>query len=109
VNILTNARDASTHNDNVTIATEVLDHSIRVHVVDQGHGIPTGNPNRIFEPFFTTKDPDKGTGLGLAIVSNIMEEHHGTITADRVSDAGGTRVTLRLPIYYSDFPLASLD
>ena len=43
----------------------------------------------------TTKP--KGTGLGLAIVKKIVEEHGGMIEIENI-DAGGTRVSVVLPV-----------
>lgn len=98
INLLSNAQDASKNGDEVLITNRLEEDTIAVEILDQGHGIPAGSDRRIFEPFFTTKDPDRGTGLGLAIVATIIEEHHGAITAERVSEIGGTRVVIKLPV-----------
>ena len=97
VTLLANAQDASAPGATVLVEAGNLDDTIVIHITDQGEGIPGDQVNRIFDPFYTTKDPDKGTGLGLAIVTTIVNEHHGEISVERVSDAGGTRVILRLP------------
>ena len=109
VNLLSNALDASKEQDEVTITAHSKDKSIEISIEDQGHGIPATNLSRIFEPFYTTKEPDQGTGLGLAIVSTIVEEHHGSIAAEPVSNNGGTRVILHLPEYSHDLHLTSPD
>jgi signal transduction histidine kinase len=38
-----------------------------------------------------------GMGVGLAICHGIIEEHHGTITAENTSD-GGAVFTIALPL-----------
>lgn len=98
VNILTNARDASEPGGNVSVDAMMIDNHVEIIIIDQGHGISQAHLKQVFEPFFTTKDPGQGTGLGLAIVSSILEEHHGSITAEPAADTG-TRVTIKLPKY----------
>jgi two-component system NtrC family sensor kinase len=66
-----------------------------VTVTDTGEGIPPEVLGEIFRPFFTTKA--KGTGLGLSLVQQVVEQHHGQISAQ--SRAGvGTTFSLLLPI-----------
>lgn len=69
---------------------------VRVHVKDNGSGIPGEVLDHIFEPFFTTKPEGKGTGLGLVIVKRILEECGGTIDVDG-RKGGGTVVTVDIP------------
>ena len=99
VNLLSNAQDASLAHNEVQITGHVEDEVVVITIIDQGHGISSSHLKRIFEPFFTTKDPGEGTGLGLAIVTMIIEEHHGSITAESAGESGGTRVIIRLPQY----------
>ncbi len=102
INLVGNARDASSDGDKVTIRTMEDDHRILLTVEDQGSGIDQSLKDRLFEPFFTTKSPGKGTGLGLALVYSIIEEHYGQITVDSPIDEAtqrGTRFTITLPRY----------
>lgn len=64
-------------------------------ILDQGCGIDEDTCRHLFEPFWTTKPA--GTGLGLATVYRIVEGHGGMIQADP-RDAGGTMMTLLLPM-----------
>jgi signal transduction histidine kinase len=41
---------------------------------------------RLFLPYFSTKQ--RGTGLGLAIAAKIIQEHQGTIRAEKNVPAG---------------------
>lgn len=99
VNILNNARDASPKGGVISINGAIESGVVVIRIKDDGHGISIENINRMFDPFFTTKDPGQGTGLGLAIVSSIIDEHHGSISAESPSDGKGTLVTVRLPEY----------
>lgn len=63
-------------------------HYVRIHVRDQGQGIPDENLHHIFEPFFTTKEVGKGTGLGLSISYGIVEEHGGWIDVQSQPGSG---------------------
>ena len=50
-------------------------------VEDNGPGFPEDLMDQMFEPYVTTND--KGTGLGLAIVKKIVEEHNGSLFAEK--------------------------
>lgn len=109
INLLSNARDASSNGGAIRIKTSATTQTIELLVEDDGSGIPKAIIDRLFEPFFTTKDPGKGTGLGLALVYSIVEEHYGQITIDSPADPEhqrGTRFRVTLPRYI-DAPSAA--
>ncbi len=93
LNVVNNALEAmDSTGGQLTVTTRRADGDVAIVVRDQGPGIE--DVDRIFEPYYTTKP--KGTGLGLAIARQILEEHHGRITAEsRVGH--GTTVQIRLP------------
>lgn len=100
INLLSNARDASTAGGAIRVKTESSAETVELLVEDEGSGIPKAIIDRLFEPFFTTKDPGQGTGLGLALVYSIVEEHYGQITVDSPADSArqrGTRFRVTLP------------
>jgi PAS domain S-box-containing protein len=67
---------------------------VAITIADTGGGITPDHLSKIFDPFFTTKP--RGTGLGLAVCHKIIQEHHGTITAQ--SEPGrGTAFVITLP------------
>jgi nitrogen fixation/metabolism regulation signal transduction histidine kinase len=68
---------------------------LRLHVEDNGPGIPEALRPTIFDPYVT--HTAGGTGLGLAIVKKIVVEHGGTIAAGS-SPLGGARITITLPL-----------
>ncbi len=68
--------------------------TVKVAVIDQGHGIPQEVRNHLFSSFFSTKE--EGMGMGLNICRTAIEFHGGTLThAD--NPAGGTIFTFSLP------------
>jgi signal transduction histidine kinase len=73
-NLIENARAAG---GRVAIEAECRDRSVRVHVCDDGPGIPPDIRDRLFLPFVSRRAG--GTGLGLAIVAKIMQAHGGSV------------------------------
>lgn len=64
---------------------------------DNGPGIRDEHRDKIFEPFFTTKPSGQGTGLGLSISRRIVEEHGGSLRAEKGIGSGAAFV-LDLPL-----------
>ena len=93
-NLLVNAlqalegRGGAVHVDSSVSATHV-----RLHVQDDGPGVPAELRAKIFEPLFTTKA--RGIGLGLAVSRSLAEANGGTLTLDE--SERGARFTLSLP------------
>ncbi|MCX2983088.1 hypothetical protein EYC98_19680 [Halieaceae bacterium IMCC14734] len=100
VNLLGNARDASSEKGLVVIDSTSREQQVTCTVTDHGSGISEQDLKQVFEPFFTTKDPGQGTGLGLSLVYSIMEDLNGHIQLDSPLEDGysGTCVTLNLSI-----------
>lgn len=98
MNLMTNAAQAIEHADGkLLLKTEADEQWVRVHIQDNGKGIPAENLKKIFDPFFTTKAIGEGTGLGLSISFQIIQAHGGEIKVS--SEPGrGTRFVISLPI-----------
>ena len=56
---------------------------VELCVADTGPGLTDEMRERLFLPYFSTKQ--RGTGLGLAIAAKILQEHHGSIRAEKNS------------------------
>ncbi|MEL0028035.1 MAG: ATP-binding protein, partial [Perlucidibaca sp.] len=101
INLLSNARDASTLRGEILVRAERHGSMVRIEVEDFGHGLPDGDiRDTLFEPFVTTKPAGKGTGLGLALVHGIIEAHQGRVQLidKRDYDQGnGVIVQITLP------------
>ena len=76
-NLLENARLAVTGAGQVHVDADTTADSVRLHVCDNGPGVPEEIRARLFEPF-ASRSPG-GTGLGLAIVARIMAAHGGAV------------------------------
>ncbi len=61
----------------VGVDVEVGDGVVRVHVADDGPGVPEDVRDRLFQPFASRRAG--GTGLGLPIVHKVVEAHGGTV------------------------------
>lgn len=67
---------------------------VRLHITDEGCGIPPDTIEKIFDPYFSTKA--SGTGLGLATAYSIILRHNGAIKVNSTSGTG-TTFTIYLP------------
>jgi two-component system, NtrC family, nitrogen regulation sensor histidine kinase NtrY len=69
------------------ISTRLLDSGmIELSVADTGPGLNDDMRERLFLPYFSTKQ--RGTGLGLSIAAQILQEHQGSIRAEKNVPAG---------------------
>ena len=59
---------------------------VELTIADTGSGLTDEMRERLFLPYFSTKQ--RGTGLGLAIAAKIIQEHQGTIRAEKNDPAG---------------------
>lgn len=99
VNLLRNAREAGSPEDEVEVGARADDRSLTIEVRDRGRGMDAGELARALVPFHSTK-PD-GSGLGLALCREILEAHGGDL---RLSprEGGGLVVACRIPLAGGD-------
>jgi len=101
LNLVSNARDATTSEGVIRIETCTLDLTEPSEVLeagpfatlaisDTGTGMDTDTQQLIFDPFYTTKGVGKGTGLGLATVYGIVQSCAGEIRVDSQVNCGST-------------------
>src|SRR5687767_2075467 len=99
LNLFFNAIEVMTPGGRLTVQTRSLrpQKEVLLAVKDTGPGIDPQILPRIFDPFITSKHT--GTGLGLTITHDIIEQHHGRITAENDTDGqGGAIFKVWLPI-----------
>lgn len=87
--------------ERVVVETESQDGTVRLHVCDDGPGVPADLRERVFEPF-VSRSPG-GTGLGLAIVARIAAAHGGEVALTE-RPGWSTCFTLTLPAPASPVP-----
>jgi two-component system, LuxR family, sensor kinase FixL len=99
LNLVRNAAEAMEAVDHreLSIATRAstIGGIAEIEVADSGPGIASELADRLFQPFATTKK--NGMGLGLSICREIVEAHHGQISAEP-NPTGGTIFRVRLPM-----------
>jgi signal transduction histidine kinase len=98
-NLVDNAIKYSDAGGNVRVRAHATDGAMRVHVSDEGPGVPFGDERVIFEKFGRAggSRTKPGTGLGLFISRSIAEAHGGSLELDTQPARGATFV-LELPI-----------
>jgi len=74
----------------IRVATERGGSVVKLDVVDDGPGVPSGLRSQLFEPFFTTAAG--GTGLGLYIAREVCEANGATV--DHVETPDGAQFTV---------------
>ena len=101
-NLLSNARKFSPVGGNIRVGARVVDETMRVHVRDEGLGIPADALPKLFQKFFRVDSPDRklihGSGLGLSINRQIIHAHGGMIEAHSEGLGKGSRFEFTLPI-----------
>jgi nitrogen fixation/metabolism regulation signal transduction histidine kinase len=88
-NLIDNAAEAmqSSLLRELRVATSLLENGmLELTIADTGSGLTDEMRERLFLPYFSTKQ--RGTGLGLAIAAKIVQEHQGTIRAEKNVPAG---------------------
>jgi len=96
--LLRNAEEALTEpGGTITLTTEKVKDRVKIHIQDNGCGIPAEFLEKIFDPFFTTKKAQKRAGLGLMTVMGVAQAHNGDIDVKSQPGKGST-FTLILPL-----------
>jgi two-component system, NtrC family, nitrogen regulation sensor histidine kinase NtrY len=88
-NLIDNAAEAMQNSlrRELFVCTSLLENGmIELTIADTGSGLTDEMRERLFLPYFSTKQ--RGTGLGLAIAAKIIQEHQGTIRAEKNEPAG---------------------
>jgi PAS domain S-box-containing protein len=96
VNVISNAVEASSQGQTVSVHLNGRPDRIEAVVADSGRGMTKEQTARIFDPFYTTRQAEGGTGLGLSLTHTIISHHGGTIEVDS-TPGEGTRVIISMP------------
>ncbi|MCP5051116.1 MAG: HAMP domain-containing histidine kinase [bacterium] len=100
-NVLQNALKYSREDSQpVLISVEQAEQFVKVHIKDDGMGVPAEEIPHLFEPFYrvdrSRSKKTGGYGLGLSMCKRIMETHNGNIEAINNTNRGIT-ITLTFP------------
>jgi signal transduction histidine kinase len=109
-NLVGNAIKYTPTNGTVSLAIDVQQYTVLLHVVDNGYGIPEEDLPLLFNRFYRVRTEAvkdiEGNGLGLAIVKSIAEQHGGHVHVE--SELGkGSCFTIALPISTIEIARAS--
>jgi two-component system phosphate regulon sensor histidine kinase PhoR len=89
----------------VTVDADPARKRVRIHVKDNGNGLPLPEHKRIFQKFYRRDDRlsrvEEGSGLGLAIVAHVARGHRGDV---KVESAPGHGATFVISIPVADEP-----
>jgi two-component system sensor histidine kinase BaeS len=89
-----------TRTGSVTVEVSRTGESVTVRVIDTGEGIPDEDLPFVFERFYRADKSRTaatgGAGLGLAIARRIVEDHGGSVFAEK-TPGGGATVGFTLP------------
>lgn len=101
INYFTNAVNFSPPSSQITVETAIKNNSVEVAVRDQGVGIPCGQEDKIFQRFYKCDQKavrqKNSKGLGLYLVKSIIQEHGGSVRAQRGEGCGS--------VFYFSLPL----
>ena len=100
INLVGNALKFTPDDGHVAVRIEPGPGTVRIHVVDDGIGIPLALQPYLFERFTKARRPglqgEATTGLGLALCKIIVEWHHGHISVESAEGQGST-FTVEIP------------
>ncbi|MCD7723743.1 MAG: HAMP domain-containing histidine kinase [Clostridiales bacterium] len=95
-NIVKNACEHTGENGRVEIEVDCRENSTCIEIQDNGGGAAEKDLQNMFERFFKAENSKPGNaGIGLAIAKEIVEKHHGGITAQNKNN--GLLVSITIP------------
>jgi signal transduction histidine kinase len=99
--LVDNAAKYSPPGERVTLSATTESGELLIRVEDRGPGIPEEHLPHVFERFYRVDKArarkQGGAGLGLSIAQTIAQAHGGRIEAENRT-AGGTRISIHLPL-----------
>ena len=101
INVISNAIEHSPQGGNVFIETVESGKLISFVVTDEGRGFTANALNHATEQFYMD-DPSRSSkshyGIGLYMAASIVEKHGGQILLENITENGGARVTIQIPL-----------
>ncbi|MBA4167291.1 MAG: helix-turn-helix domain-containing protein, partial [Chitinophagaceae bacterium] len=96
-NLISNAFKFTPDHGSISVRIDKFDNYARIIVEDTGSGMSEDVITHAFDLFYQgSADSHKGSGLGLALCKELIQLHHGTISASSAKKQG-TVITIALP------------
>ena len=97
MNLLKNACEHTEENGVIRVQLERTEAAFFCVMEDNGGGVKPDELPKLFQRFYRAEHQNKnGAGIGLAIVKEIIQRHHGNITAE--NGKYGLRITISMPM-----------
>lgn len=110
-NLLSNAVKFSPAGSTIHLNAEQDGDRVRIHVSDEGPGIPQDEREHVFKAFYQGRQashgPVKGTGIGLAVVRECVLAHNGEIRIVDAEKSKGAHFVIQLPLQQTVQQIAS--
>ena len=101
-NLINNAIKYSPFGKNIYVQIKVAGDYAILEIKDEGPGLTRDDMKNLYRRFTSLSSRPTGgensTGLGLSIVKNLVNAHHGKITAKSDGPGKGTTFTVELPL-----------
>ena len=97
LNLLKNACEHTAPGGVIRVRLERTEAAFFCVIEDDGGGVAEEELPRLFRRFYRAEHQNKnGAGIGLAIVKEIVQRHHGTVTAE--NGTNGLKITISMPM-----------
>ena len=97
LNLLKNACEHTEENGVIRVQLERTEAAFFCIIEDNGGGVAAEDLPKLFQRFYRAEHQNKnGAGIGLAIVKEIIQRHHGNITAE--NGTYGLKMTISMPM-----------
>ena len=97
LNLLKNACEHTAEDGVIWVKLERTDAAFFCTVEDNGGGVSPEELPKLFQRFYRAEHQSKnGAGIGLAIVKEIIQRHHGVITAENGRE--GLKMSISMPM-----------
>ena len=97
LNLLKNACEHTAKDGVIRVKLERTDAAFFCTVEDNGGGVSPEELPKLFQRFYRAEHQNKnGAGIGLAIVKEIIQRHHGVITAENGRE--GLKMSISMPM-----------
>jgi len=101
LNLLKNACEHTAEDGEIRVRLERTEAAFFCVIEDDGGGVKDGELPKLFRRFYRAQQQSKnGAGIGLAIVKEIIQRHHGNITAE--NGKKGLKMTVSMPMLDRD-------